>query len=159
MKSANWMAFYIGDYVKNTLKLTTQQHGAYLLLILACWQGEGSVEGDDETLACITKLSMADWLGARPKLASYFEITPEKWTHRRVLEELADTARVRRERSAAGQRGAARRWEGHDGAMADALSHWRTDRKTMHPHLHHHLHHHNPLHPHPLRKCARAQRD
>jgi uncharacterized protein YdaU (DUF1376 family) len=122
MKSANWMAFYIGDYVKNTLKLTTQQHGAYLLLILACWQGEGSVEGDDETLACITKLSMADWLGARPKLASYFEITPEKWTHRRVLEELADTARVRRERSAAGQRGAARRWEGHDGVTADALA-------------------------------------
>src|SRR4029077_1892591 len=86
MKSANWMAFYIGDYVKNTLKLTTQQHGAYLLLILACWQGDGSVDGDDETLACITKLSMADWLGARPKLASYFEVTPEKWTHRRVLE-------------------------------------------------------------------------
>ena len=122
MKSASWMAFYVGDYVKNTLKLTTQQHGAYLLLILACWQGEGSVEGDDETLACITKLSMADWLGARTKLASYFEVTPEKWTHRRVLEELADATRVRRERSVAGQRGAARRWEGHGEPKAEPLA-------------------------------------
>ena len=51
MKSANWMAFYVGDYAKNTLKLTTRQHGAYLLLILACWQEDGSVDGDDDTLA------------------------------------------------------------------------------------------------------------
>ena len=62
MKSANWMAFYVGDYAKNTLKLTTRQHGAYLLLILACWQEGGSVDGDDDTLASITKLSMPDWL-------------------------------------------------------------------------------------------------
>ena len=122
MKSANWMAFYVGDYAKNTLKLTTRQHGAYLLLILACWQEGGSVDGDDDTLASITKLSMPDWLHDRPKLASYFEVTPEKWTHRRVLEELADAERVRRERSVAGQRGAARRWEGHAGPKAEALA-------------------------------------
>jgi uncharacterized protein YdaU (DUF1376 family) len=122
MKSANWMAFYVGDYAKNTLKLTTRQHGAYLLLILACWQEDGSVDGDDDTLASITKLSMADWLHDKPKLATYFEITPEKWTHRRVLEELADAARLRRERSVAGQRGAARRWEGHAAATAGALA-------------------------------------
>ena len=122
MKSANWMAFYVGDYAKNTLKLTTRQHGAYLLLILACWQEDGSVDGDDDTLASITKLSMVDWLSDKPKLATYFEITPEKWTHRRVLEELADAARLRRERSVAGQRGAARRWEGHAAATAGALA-------------------------------------
>src|SRR5260370_2502621 len=122
MKSANWMAFYVGDYAKNTLNLTTRQHGAYLLLILACWQEDGSVDGDDDTLASITKLPMPEWLHDKPKLASYFEITPEKWTHRRVLEELAETARLRRERSVAGQRGAARRWEGHAGAKASALA-------------------------------------
>jgi uncharacterized protein YdaU (DUF1376 family) len=64
--SGTWMAFYVGDYVKNTLKLTTRQHGAYLLLIMACWQDGGSVDSDDETLATITKLAMKDWLRAGP---------------------------------------------------------------------------------------------
>src|SRR5260370_39531180 len=122
MKSANWMAFYVGDYAKNTLNLTTRQHGAYLLLILACWQEDGSVDGDDDTLASITKLPMPEWLHDKPKLASYFEITPEKWTHRRVLEELAETARLRRERSVAGQRGAARRGGAQAGATARTYS-------------------------------------
>jgi uncharacterized protein YdaU (DUF1376 family) len=120
--SGTWMAFYVGDYVKNTLKLTTRQHGAYLLLILACWQDGGSVDGDDETLATITKLSMKDWLRDRPKLAPYFEATAQKWTHRRVVDELLEAARLTRERSSAGQRGAAKRWQRHGGAMAEPLA-------------------------------------
>ncbi|HEX9557578.1 MAG TPA: DUF1376 domain-containing protein [Reyranella sp.] len=120
--SGTWMAFYVGDYVKNTLKLTTRQHGAYLLLILACWQDGGSVDGDDETLATITKLSMKDWLRDRPKLAPYFEATAQKWTHRRVVDELLEAARLTRERSSAGQRGAAKRWQRHGGAMAGPLA-------------------------------------
>jgi uncharacterized protein YdaU (DUF1376 family) len=121
MKSGNWMAFYVGDYTKNTLTLTTHQHGAYLLLILACWQNHGSVDADDATLASATKMSAEDWRREKPKLAPYFETTPEKWTHRRVLDELAAMARLRSERSVAGRRGAAKRWGGHAEAKAEAL--------------------------------------
>ena len=122
MKSGNWMAFYVGDYTKNTLTLTTHQHGAYLLLILACWQNHGSVDADDATLASATKMSTEEWLREKPKLAPYFEITPERWTHRRVLDELAARARLRSERSVAGRRGAAKRWGGHAEAKAEALA-------------------------------------
>jgi uncharacterized protein YdaU (DUF1376 family) len=139
-----WMAFYVGDYVKNTMQLTTQQHGAYMLLIMSCWQQGGAVDGDDESLASITKLSMRDWLRERPKLAPFFEVTPQRWSHRRVVHERAAAEEHTQRRSRAGTVAAGKRWQDKRNAnrMPDAMPDpMRNDD------LHHHLHSHNHSHP------------
>lgn len=110
-KSDTWMAFYVGDYVKNTLGLTTRQHGAYLLLILACWQGGGCVEGDEETLLAITKLNKREWEIDRFKVERFFTIADNLWTHDRVIKELNTSQNISQERSKAGTKGAAKRWQ------------------------------------------------
>lgn len=134
MKADTWMAFYVGDYLADTLTLTTRQHGAYLLLILACWKGGGFVSSDDETLAAITKLSVKDWQHDKPKLAPYFEVSLDRWTHNRVQRELQEAVRLTQERSKAGGKGAANRWRGHSNRTAEPLANTQqTDAPSQSP--------------------------
>jgi uncharacterized protein YdaU (DUF1376 family) len=44
--SDTWMPFYVGDYLSATGRLTTEQHGAYLLILLDYWKN-GPPPNDD----------------------------------------------------------------------------------------------------------------
>jgi uncharacterized protein YdaU (DUF1376 family) len=119
-KNDTWMAFYVGDYTANTLHLTTKQHGAYLLLILAAWKAGGSIPNDDARLAAITKMSAREWKAERDVLREFFDVGDKEWCHGRVIKELAEATHITQERSKAGGIGAAKRWEEHRKRMANA---------------------------------------
>lgn len=103
------MKLYVGDYLGDTQRLTTTQHGAYLLLIMAYWQDGGPLPDDNETLGAITKLPDKEWRAMRPKLANYFDIAEGFWIHPRIEEEIAKAGRVSKQHSAAGKASAEQR--------------------------------------------------
>lgn len=106
VKPDTWMPIVIGDYLKDTARLTTEQHGAYLLLIMDYWVNGAPADEDDE-LAAITHLDLRAWRKHRDKLARFFRIEDGRWLHKRVEEELARWAEKKAkyvERAAAGGR-------------------------------------------------------
>ena len=67
------MPVYIGDYLADTMHLSTEQHGAYLLLLFHLWR-RGTLQDEDGVLAQITGLSPDAWSSHRAVLGEFFEI-------------------------------------------------------------------------------------
>jgi hypothetical protein len=70
--SRPWMPLYVGDYLADTRRLSTLEHGAYLLLIMDYWQN-GSIPDDDGALARIAGLTPKEWAKVKPAVLRLFE--------------------------------------------------------------------------------------
>lgn len=106
------MPLFIGDYVSKTMHLTTEQHGAYLLLLMAYWKNQGPIH--EENIQPICRLNGDSWPSTFTALRSFFSVDEDTklWTHGRVEEELKK-AEIRRKAAVdRGKKGAEVRW-GH----------------------------------------------
>lgn len=108
-KADTWMALYIGAYLGDTMHLSRQQHGSYLLLIMAAYKNAGWLPNDDGLLAQIAKCSAKEWKAERSIMAAFFDVTGERWTHRRVTLEWEKAQRLTEQRRAAGTASATKR--------------------------------------------------
>ena len=67
------MPFFVDDYVKDTQHLTLEEHGAYLLLLMAMWRHKGAIPDDDKDNARMLRLQPRLWLRLKPRLMPFFE--------------------------------------------------------------------------------------
>ena len=106
-----WMPMWIGDYLADTMSLTRDLHGGYLLLLFAYWRNRGPLPDDDDDMAAIVRSNPAEWRKTlRPKLERFFTVADGAWSHSRADKEL-DAAGVRKEKAAAkAKAGAQARW-------------------------------------------------
>ena len=74
MSAPPYMQFYVGDYLADTMRLTTMQHGAYLLLLCNLWRAGGELPYDDGLLSQLTKLRPAQWRDMKPTLMPFFRV-------------------------------------------------------------------------------------
>jgi uncharacterized protein YdaU (DUF1376 family) len=112
-----WMPFYVGDYLRDTSRLSTEQHGAYLLLIMDYWVN-GALPDDDAALATIARLTPAAWKRMRGSLAGFFQVEGGCWNHKRIDHERSRTFAITELRRMAGSSGADKRWGKADGRKA-----------------------------------------
>jgi uncharacterized protein YdaU (DUF1376 family) len=109
--SRAWIAFYIGDYLKDTQALTTEQHGAYLLLLMECWQ-KGRVPLDAMSRASIARVPLPRWKKISAAVDAFFAADG---TNKRASAEITKAETVSLKRAIAGATG------GHRSGVAKAI--------------------------------------
>ena len=105
MSGPPYMPFYVGDYLADTVHLTTTEHGAYLLLLMAMWRAGGSLPNDDRYLSRAAHLSSVQWGRVRPTILAFFDVQPDQITHRRLSTEWTKYEAAVQQRRVAGSNG------------------------------------------------------
>lgn len=85
--SASYIPLYIGDYLADTRHLSTEQHGAYILLLMCAWRCEGYLPNDEKKLARYAGLSVKKWQSISSDILDFFEVESDKIYQKRLLQE------------------------------------------------------------------------
>lgn len=112
-KADTWMPLWIGAYLADTMKLTTLQHGAYFLLLLAYWRERAALNDSDDELRSITKTDKAEWKKLRPVLEKFFVVKDGVWWHKRVEAEMVKANNHKEAATSKAKAAAGARWKDH----------------------------------------------
>ena len=112
----HWMRFHVGDYLADTMHLTTFQHGVYLMLIFHCFKHHGDLPLDERELARIARVPLPLWRRHSPPVMALFRREKCAWRHSRIDQEIAHGEALSEKRQNAGRSGAYQKW-----GMANAI--------------------------------------
>lgn len=109
-KADLWMPLLVDKYLGDTTHLNTEQHGAYLLLLMSMWKRGGRLPNDDTQLSSIAKLQPARWRAYKAVLLDFFKVDADGFlVQKRLSAELERANANIDQRSAAGKASAAAR--------------------------------------------------
>lgn len=135
----NWMPLYVGDYLRDTSRLTVAEHGAYLLLIMDYWVN-GPPLDDDRELARITRTPLSTWRRyRRGTLIKLFDAKGGRWFHKRIEAELTHSRELNEKK--------------RRGGLASAASRRSRNGTAQPEHRYEHRSEHRPQ---PVRDCVRT---
>ncbi|WP_406916922.1 DUF1376 domain-containing protein [Klebsiella oxytoca] len=101
MAALPYMQLYIADYLADTMHLSTEEHGAYLLLMFNYWQTGRSIP--KSRLSKIARLSNDRWSSVEPSLKEFFNDNGTEWVHDRIERDLEMVRSSQRQKSDAGK--------------------------------------------------------
>ena len=106
MSDLPYLPLFVRDYRTDTLHLTTEQHGAYLLLLMQAWTlPQCRLPDCDAKLAAWAALPLDRWSVVRPTLEPFFTVRGQWWTHKRLSKEwhfAMERSRTNKERARKG---------------------------------------------------------
>lgn len=127
MSSSPFMQLYVGDYLADTLDLTTEQHGAYLLLLMTMWRHGAKLPDDPAKLCRVARVSPKRWAGIWSEISRFFACEGGFITNNRLTKEHQKAVSISQERKTAGSRGgsasALKRQEAAQATAAVLLKH------------------------------------
>lgn len=101
MAALPYMQLYIADYLADTMHLSTEEHGAYLLLMFNYWQTGRAIP--KSRLSKIARLTNDRWSSVEVSLKEFFNDNGTEWVHERIERDLEMVRSSQRQKSDAGK--------------------------------------------------------
>lgn len=121
-----WMPLFIGDYLSDTMHLSAEEHGAYLLLIMYYWKNGGPIKNDKKTLKKIAKISSKKL----ENIMHYFDEKNDGFLHHKRVDAEIEKALKRQEKQRKRtEKATAARWSKKD-SVTDTVTDTVTDMLT-----------------------------
>lgn len=105
MSERPFMQLYVSDFIGDTLHLTTEQIGAYMLTLMAMWNAGGKLPADEAKLARVARMSVKKWKVISGDLLAFFHEEDGFISHNRLTKELQKSESKSQSRAAAGAEG------------------------------------------------------
>ena len=122
MSSTPFMQLYPADYLAKTMDLTTEQHGAYLLILMTMWQHDAKLPNDPVKLARIARMTPAKFRPVWDEISRFFLVEGDKITNPRLTKERKKAAEKSTKRAAAGRAGGqAKALKDNEARLANAM--------------------------------------
>ncbi|MGF6253804.1 YdaU family protein [Ensifer sp. LBL] len=122
MSERPFMQLYVSDFIGDTLHLSTEQIGAYMLLLMAMWNAGGKLPNDHAKLARVVRMSVKKWLAIKDDLLGFFDVGAAEVTHNRLTKELQKSERKSQSRADAGAKGgSAKALKDKEARLANAM--------------------------------------
>lgn len=91
MAALPYQEIYWADYLADTAHLTTEEHGAYLLLMGNYWQRGRALDNANGRLANVVRLTSERWAIVQQTLSEFFTVENDIWSHGRIEFDLERT--------------------------------------------------------------------
>lgn len=101
-----YMRLFVGDYLGDTQHLTTEQHGAYLLLLMAMWRAGGRLPNNPRALTRITGVHPPHWKRVAVDVMPFFSVDEDGFlVQKRLVKELQKASQKSQSRATSGSAG------------------------------------------------------
>jgi len=104
-KPNQWMPVHIDDFLSRTQHLTTEEKGAYLMLLFNYWRNQEPLPDNDKQLSRIAGVSPDVWTEISEVIRPFFKASEGKLHQKRIDKEITKAVSISSKRQAAGKLG------------------------------------------------------
>jgi uncharacterized protein YdaU (DUF1376 family) len=119
--SAPFMQLYVGDYLADTQDLSTEEHGAYFLLLMNMWRHDARLPNDQKKLARIARATPRKWAALWAEIGRFFYVDGDHIRNRRMdIEHQKASAKSEIRRNSGAKGGRAKALKDKEAGLAKA---------------------------------------